>query len=153
MKWSEEEMKIFWSQVNEGVYLSDIKIPNRTEDAIKYKFYSLGLKVASAWSEREILSIKDQLAEGKHIKEVIIPGRSLLAIRNKAIRNNLWRKKPRSLRSWNMLEVRALKRLVVDRGYTARQVYTNEYLEGRSTDSIAQQMRRLGIKRIGSKYA
>lgn len=151
MRWTWDEIDSLKKQIEAGVDVSEVKIYGRTSRSIQYMYYSLGFKMM-LWKDEEMESLKAQLALGKHVSHVVIPNRSKIAIRNKAIRCGLWRVKPRPSRNWKMSELKVLKRLVIHFGYTAKQVYDNEYLDGRSVDSIAQQMRRMKLKRIGSKY-
>ena len=76
-----------------------------------------------------------------------IPGRTKTAIRNKLIRLGVLKTKKRKQKAWNMKDIKLLKQLVLERGYTSNQLYTNNWFPTRSKNSIAQQMRRLRIKR------
>lgn len=146
--WSAQERQLLRRQIKAGVPRADIRVPKRTTSSIAYELRQLKLYPTSRWKKAEVRLLRKQANAGKPPWKIAILGRSPLAIRNKMLRLQLWAPKCRNPKPWMRTELNRLKHLVIDCGYTARQAITNGYFPGRSIDSVAQQMRRCGWKRI-----
>lgn len=149
MKWTKQEIKDLKRQLKDQVAIDDIKIAGRSRWGIRYKIYSLGIKIVH-WKNKEIRELKRSLKAGQKPWEITLPGRSKLAIRNKVIRLGIWQPKKRYVREWSVRELKMLQHLVTMCGYTAKMLVRNGHLKNRSKDSIQQQIRRNGFKRSWS---
>lgn len=148
MKWTNKEKVQLRKQVKAGVSLENIRVGDRTTFAIKYQLYNLDLSYNSKkWKKSELRDLKAAVKTGVPLQSIKIPGRTKQAIRNKLLRLKLLKTRKRRVRLWNTHEIALLKRLVTECGYTSNTLFTNNWFPGRSKDSIAQQMRRLRIKK------
>lgn len=143
--WTKREKQSLRKQIKDKVPITSIRVGDRTLPSIRYQIYNLKLYV-QRWKKKEIAYLKKSAKEGKIPFEIHIPGRTKKAIRNKLIRMGFWKPRRRKTRKWKMSEVKLLKHLVINRGYTARMLVTNQYFVGRTCDSIAQQIRRQRFK-------
>jgi hypothetical protein len=149
--WSVQEKQLMRQQINLGVPVRDLVIPQRTPAGIVYQLHRLKQYPTSRWTGAEVRVLRKEVKSGKPPWEISIRGRSAVAVRSKMIRMNLWKPKSYVQRPWMRTELNQLRHLVIDCGYTARQAVDNGYLPGRSVDSVSQQMRRQGWRRIGSR--
>ena len=147
-RWSRQEKKLLRRQINAGIPVADVVVPQRTTDGIVYQLRQLKLYPTSRWTRVEVSRLRKGSKAGKPPWKIRILGRSSFAVRNKMLRLKLWKPKPHPQKPWMRTELDRLKHLVVDCGYTARQAVANGYFPCRSIDSVAQQMRRRGWKRI-----
>ena len=148
MLWTKEEQSELRRQIKAGARLEEILIDNRTASAIRYQVYRLRLNNnPEKWKKVELRQLKDFAKNKVNLHSIEIPGRTKIAIRGKLLRMGILKTKKRTLRSWSTKEIKLLKHLVVECGYTSRTLFTNKWFPGRSKDSIAQQMRRLHIKK------
>lgn len=148
MLWTKEEQSKLSEQVEAGIPLEQIQVGNRTTSAIRYQLYRLGLNNNSEkWEETEINQLKILVKRGVPLHSIEIHGRTEVAIRNKLIRTGILKTKKHNVRLWSMKEIKLLKHLVFECGYTSNTLFANKWFPGRSKDSIAQQMRRLRIKK------
>ena len=145
-RWKKEEMQDLRKQVKSKIPRNNIIIGERSKGSVSYKLAALRLKT-KWWKRSEIKFLKVQIRSVKEIGKVIIQGRSKIAIRNKSLRLKIWKTKKRKMKSWTMKEIRLLRHLVQDCGYTAKQAASNGYFPSRSKDSIGQQMRRFRLKK------
>lgn len=148
MRWTQKEKQTLRKQVKAGVPLEKIQVGDRTTFSIKYQIYRLKLSSnPEKWKKSEIRQLKDLIGKGVPLDSIEIPGRTKIAIRNKSIRSGILKTKPHKLQLWNTKEINLLKRLVLECGYTSNALYANKWFPGRSKHAIAQQMRRLRIKK------
>ena len=147
MLWTAQEKRKLRKQMRSGVPIKEVQIGDRTHISIRYQVYQLGLYI-KRWKRSELTILEKLVSEGKKPWEIDIPGRTKIAIRNKAIRAEIWKPKRRHIHHWKTAEVRNLIHLVSVCGYTARSLFLNERFPGRSIDSISQQLRRLRRKNI-----
>lgn len=145
LRWTGREIKELKKQIKDGIPLDSLRLEGRSFFSIKYKIYDMGINFCR-WKKKEISLLKKSIREGKKPWEIEIPGRSKNAIRNKSLRSGCWQTKQRSIKSWDLGEIKLLTKLVKDCGYTARMIVSNGYLPNRSKDSISQQMRRMHLK-------
>lgn len=99
------------------------------------------------WTEEELAIIRSRIKKGKNPYQIKLKGRSIIAIRNKCIRLKIWKPKRRIIKAWTMPEIQKLKMFVQTYNYTSTILFERNFFPGRSKDSIAQQMRRMRIKR------
>ena len=152
LRWTVEETQKLKEQIEKGVPLNELKLEGRSHSAIRYKVYGMGINFVR-WKKNEISLLEELIKDGKKPWEIEIPGRSKNAIRNKSVRSECWQTKKRLVKSWNLREIKLLKKLVMDCGYTAKMAISNGYFPNRSRDSISQQMRRMHLKRLWSKVS
>jgi len=150
-RWSSDERKVLRNQLRAGTPLAKTVIAHRTTLGIVYQLRRLKLYPSCQWKSVEVRLLRKMAKSGKPPWMISVAGRSSLAVRNKMLRMKLWRPKPRATQLWLREELKLLEHLVVDCGYTARQAVGNGYFPGRTIDSVAQQMRRRGWKRIASQ--
>lgn len=149
-RWSVQEKQRMRQQISLGVPIRDIVIHQRTTAGIVYQLHRLKQYPTSRWKAAEVRLLRKE-AKSVPPWKISIEGRSAPAVRSKMIRMKLWKPKSYLQRPWMRSELNQLRRLVIDCGYTARQAVDNRYFPGRSVDSVAQQMRRQGWRRIGSR--
>ena len=131
--------------------LANVVVAQRTTDGIAYELRKLKLYPTSRWTRDEMSRLRRESKAGKPPWDIVILGRSSFGVRSKMLRLKLWKPKPHPQKPWMRSELDRVKHLVLDCGYTARQTIVNGYFPGRGTDSVAQQMRRSGWKRIASR--
>ena len=150
-RWSLREYKLMRQQIELGVPVRDLAIPQRTTAGIKYQLHRRKQYPTSRWVASEVRILRKEIKSGKAPWQISIPGRSAHAVRSKAIRMKLWQPGSHVQLPWMRSELKRLQPLVIDCGYTARQAIDNGYFPDRSVDSVSQQMRRQGWRRIGSQ--
>jgi hypothetical protein len=144
-RWTKGEKAELKRQAKAGLSSYDMQISGKSRAGILYKFYSLGLRFRM-WSEKEVAILKKGVREGKKPWEIKVQGRSKCAIRNKMIRLKLWKPKRHCQQDWERYEVRFLRHLSEECGYTPTQIVAGKYFGKRSLHSIAQQAKRQNIK-------
>ena len=147
-RWSVQEKQLLRRQIKAGTPLSKLCVSQRTCAGIAYQLRQLRIYPTSQWTDAEVRLLRKQAKAGTPPSKITIVGRSPHGVRNKMLRLQLWKPKPHVQKPWTLPELNFLKHLVIDCGYTARQAVANGYFTGRSIDSIAQQMRRCGWKRL-----
>jgi hypothetical protein len=151
--WSRQEKKLLRRQMKARIPLANVVVAHRTTDGIAYELRKLKLYPTSRWTRDEMSRLRRESKAGKPPWNIVILGRSSFGVRNKMLRLKLWKPKPHPQKPWMRSELNRVKHLVLDCGYTARQTVANGYFPGRGRDSVAQQMRRSGWKRIASQVA
>ena len=150
-RWSAQEKKTLRRQIKAGMPLSELCVSQRTCAGIAYQLRRLRIYPTSRWTNTEIRLLRKQANAGDPPWRVRVVGRSLNGVRNKMLRMQLWEPKCHKQKPWTVPELNLLQHLVMDCGYTARQAAANGYFAGRSIDSIGQQMRRWGWKRLSAQ--
>jgi hypothetical protein len=149
-RWSLREKQILRRLIDAGTPVSELCVPKRTCAGIAYQLRQLNIYPTSRWTEAEVRLLRKQAKAGVPPWKITILGRSPHGVRNKMLRLQLWKPRSHTQKPWKLPELNLLRHLVFDCGYTARQAVSNGYFTGRSIDSIAQQMRRSGWKRLSA---
>ena len=142
--WSERQLQSLQRQLEKGKWVPDIKVYGREAGGIRGKAYELGFCYGKKWTPEEELILRRQINTGREVDQISIADRNSNGIKNKAYRLGL--KKPqRQIRRWNEKEKMSLKFYVQSLNCTARGVLTKQIFFARTLDSIAQQIRRMGL--------
>jgi hypothetical protein len=142
--WSERQLQSLQRQLEKGKWVPDIKVYGKEAGGIRGKAYELGFSYGKKWTPEEELILRRQINIGREVDQILIVNRNFNGIKNKAYRLGL--KKPqRQTRRWNEKEKLSLKFYVQSLNFTARRVLTKQIFFARTLDSIAQQIRRMGL--------
>jgi hypothetical protein len=142
--WSQQQLESLQRQLEKGKWVPDIKVYGKEAGAIRGKAYELGFSYGKNWTPEEELILRRQINTGREVDQISIADRNFNGIKNKAYRLGL--KKPhRQIRRWNEKEKMSLKFYVQSLNFTARGVLTKQIFFARTLDSIAQQIRRMGL--------
>jgi hypothetical protein len=142
--WSERQLRSLQRQLEKGKWVPDIKVYGKEAGGIRGKAYELGFSYGKKWTPEEELILRRQISTGREVDQISIADRNSNGIKNKAYRLGL--KKPqRQTRRWNEKEKLSLKFYVQSLNFTARRVLTKQIFFSRTLDSIAQQIRRMGL--------
>ena len=142
--WSEQQLQSLQRQLEEGKWVPDIKVYGKEAGGIRGKAYELGFSYGKNWTPEEELILRRQLNTGRELDQISIADRNSNGIKNKAYRLGLKRPQ-RQTRRWNDKEKLSLKFYVQSLNFTARRVLTKQIFFARTSDSIAQQIRRMGL--------
>ena len=144
--WSERQLQSLQRQLEKGKWVPDIRVYGKEAGGIRGKAYELGFSYGKKWTPEEELILRRQINTGREVDQILIVDRNFNGIKNKAYRLGL--KKPqRQTRRWNEKEKLSLRFHVQSLHFTARRVLTKQIFFARTLDSIAQQIRRMGLSK------